>query len=459
MPSYSTSETIVGPATVPGRSAIAMLRISGPEAFRILQAISPALKNTPPHGHSRVLMLKFSSGGQADKPELTEQAVAVCLHRPDSYTGDDLVEISIHGNPLLLERAIETCLACGARLAEAGEFTFRAYVNGKLDLIQAEAVHDLINAGSSSALRLAQSALGGLPGQRIRHWQSRLLTLLSGIEMIHDYASDDLDASIAQAELLSPGQLHDELSEICGELEQALLDSQRSAAIRHGLSLAIVGPPNVGKSTLFNALLGYDRALVHHSPGTTRDYLSESVEFGGISFVMVDTAGQRDSVDEIESAGVSHARDWESSADLVISVAAASAEVDNIVLPAGDSDSRRLFVLTRCDLLPGWPEPQPGLLHVSGVSGLGIDTLREAIIARSGLREDMLAGYTRRQAALLSRCLAQLRIACAGLEQGMPLDALAQDIHLARESLLGINEVASRQDVIDGIFSSFCVGK
>ncbi|MCB1218829.1 tRNA uridine-5-carboxymethylaminomethyl(34) synthesis GTPase MnmE [bacterium] len=454
MPAYSTSDTITAPATVPGRSAIAMLRISGPEALPVLASLLGDQQLKLEHAHARLLQLNITGNGSSP---LEEQAVVCCYHAPHSYTGDDLVEISIHGNPLLLELLLITVLGSGARLAEPGEFTYRAFANRKLDLMQAEAVHELINAGSSSALRLAASSLSGLQGKVVSTWRKQLLEWLAAIELIHDYASDDLDASIEPSQRIDSTELSEDLDRFREELSLALEASRRSALIRSGLSLAIVGAPNVGKSTLFNALLGYERALVHHAPGTTRDYLSESVEFGGISFVLVDTAGQHASPDAVESAGVDRARDWQDSADLLIIASAADGPaIDN---GQADDNQRCIHVLTRCDLLPVWPQ-QEGQLAICALDGRGLAELREQIIQRSGLSDDGSAmSFNRRQAALVQHCLEHVDLALEAIRDGMPLDAAAQDLHLAREALSGLNDPGGRQSVVDSIFSSFCVGK
>ncbi|MEZ5338770.1 MAG: tRNA uridine-5-carboxymethylaminomethyl(34) synthesis GTPase MnmE [bacterium] len=454
MPAYSTSDTITAPATVPGRSAIAMLRISGPEALAVLAAVLAQPRDDLQHAQARLLQLRLPDNAGSS---LTEQAMVCCYMAPQSYTGDDLVEIAIHGNPLLLELLLNAVQQAGARLAEPGEFTYRAFANGKLDLMQAEAVHELINAGSSSALRLAASSLGGMQGRAVTEWQQRLLGWLAAIELIHDYASDDLDASIEPSQRIEAMDLLQELEDFAAELTDSLEASRRSAVIRSGLSLAIVGAPNVGKSTLFNALLGYERALVHHAPGTTRDYLSESVEFGGISFVLVDTAGQHASPDAVESAGMERARDWQESADLLIIANAA----DNSTSGSNqqDSDPRCIHVMTRCDLLAEWPD-ESGQLAVCALDGRGIPALRQLIIERSGLADDSSAlSFNRRQAALVQHCLEHVNLAILAIKDGMPLDAAAQDLHLAREALRGLNESGSRQSVVDSIFSSFCVGK
>ncbi|MCB1185571.1 tRNA uridine-5-carboxymethylaminomethyl(34) synthesis GTPase MnmE [bacterium] len=461
MPAYTTSDTIVAPATVPGRSAIAMLRLSGPQAFDMLLEIMPGIEQVPQHRLNILHQIELKAPARSGLPVLCEQAMVCCHHAPRSYTGDNLVEIGMHGNPLLLERAIAALVHNGARLAEPGEFTFRAYVNGKLDLIQAEAVHELINAGSSSALALAQAALGGLSGARVNDWQEQLLNIVTRIELIHDYASDDLDASVQAEDVLTPAELAQSLQKLLNELESALEDSSRGGLIRHGLSLAIVGAPNVGKSTLFNALLGYDRALVHHAPGTTRDYLSESVEFGGLSFTLIDTAGQRNASDDVESAGVQLAQDWARSADMVIFVS--SADENAVEPPQADNPiagRQVLHVHTRCDLLDSLPEDDNDVFHVSGKTGQGIEQLRNHIVSSCGLAEDgELAAFNRRQAALIDSSAQHLRLALNALGNGMPMDAAAQDIHLSRECLLDVNHSSSRQDVINHIFSSFCVGK
>jgi tRNA modification GTPase len=459
---YSTSDTIVAPATALATSALGMVRLSGPNAWRIAcNLLAKAPSSIQPQ---RTYLAKLAPAGisEAEDAGHGTSAVAVFWQAPISYTGEDLVELTVHGNPLLVRQLCDALAGAGARPAEAGEFTYRAMLSGKLDLAQAEAVQELITAGSARAMLLAEASLAGTPSRLVQAWAAQLTALLANIEVIHDYAADDLDASLDPAELLTPQRLRGELGKLAAQLEQALEDSRRTAPLRAGITVAITGPPNVGKSTLFNALLGHERAITDCAPGTTRDYITETVDTGGISLTLVDTAGYRDAASAVEAAGVRRAGDWARAADRVIWVSAADLPPTDI--PPGLAATEPLMVATRCDLLPDWPEADEAsassVVYVSGKTGRGIPELWQVIhAATADIPMPVLAAFNQRQASCIAQANMYLRQAIDALGQGMPLDAVAQDMYQARGALAGVYQQDDRQAVIDEIFRGFCVGK
>jgi tRNA modification GTPase len=455
LPPYAPEGTIAALATAPLQSALGVLRLSGPQAWDIAGRLASGLPPQPQAQHAYVLPLKFKAEGI----EIVERAVITLWRAPHSYSGEDMAELSLHGSPLLLRAALSACLGLGARLAAPGEFTYRAYLQGKLDLLQAEAVQRLISAGNLRELAQAGAALRGLQSQRIQHWESELTTLLAGIEVIHDYAADDLDASLDPEALLTPARVAARLAELGTQFEAALESLRRTAGQRRGISVAIVGPPNVGKSTLFNALLGHKRALTSPSPGTTRDYLAEPVEAGGLSFTLVDTAGQRSDAEALEQAGMELARSWERSADIVLWVSAADGERAEPPPEDAAQPGRRIDVLTCCDRLPAWPQAE-GYLCVSGRSGQGVAELwskLQELAQTLGAQDAALPGD--REAQALGAALSFLRAALSALAAGLPLDAVATDIYRARAALQQAWQAQDRSSVVNAIFSGFCVGK
>jgi len=463
MTGYTTNDTITAPATAPGHGALGILRLSGPRAVELTRSIWPDCPATLEHRRANLAQLQVPVAGE--DTVIKEQAVVTHWAAPNSYTGEDLVELSVHGSPVLVRCLLNALTASGARLAEAGEFTYRAFLNDKLDLVQAEAVQELINAGSTRALVLAQSALAGNQSAVVRKWVDELTRLLAGIEVVHDYAADGLDASLDEAELLDTEVLKTQLVEAARQIGASLADSRRTAALREGTTVAILGPPNVGKSTLFNALLGHERALTAAEAGTTRDYLTESVAVAGLNMTLVDTAGYRDTADAVEAAGVQLSSDWGKAADLLLWVT--SADGDFAPVP-DDLRDTAVNVITRCDLLPRWPgmppeEPDctPGTTYyVSGLTGKGIDALWAGLKACAATQEQpSLAAFSDRQAGRIEAAGEVLETAVQSLELGMPLDAVAQDLYRAVEELRGVYEHSDRQAVIDEVFSSFCVGK
>ncbi|MCH7471487.1 tRNA uridine-5-carboxymethylaminomethyl(34) synthesis GTPase MnmE [bacterium] len=467
MSGYDTTDTIVAPATAPAASAIGIIRLSGSNAWAIAGGL---LHDVPRSIQPRHAYVSSIAIGEAGGQETLDTAVATFWRAPVSYTGEDMAEFSLHGNPLILRCVAAQCVSRGARMAEAGEFTFRAYLAGKLDLAQAEAVHELITAGSTRALEISGTSLAGLPSKQARQWVSRLTGLQAEIEVIHDYAADSLDSSLDQAALLTQEKLDAQLAAIVAELDDAIEVSRRTAPLRTGITAAICGPPNVGKSTLFNALLGHDRALTAPEPGTTRDYLTETLDAGGIKLTLIDTAGYREAEDAIEAAGVRRAGDWSRSADRVLWITAADIQDEDKVPAApsarlhadvpGGRHNDVLHVVTRCDLLAAWPNPEPTVFHVSGLTGQGVPALWEALHdLPEQLMEGCMQSFSERQAQRIREARDLLRGGRKALAAGIPMDAVASDIAQAREALHGIYEHADRGAVIECIFSSFCVGK
>lgn len=455
MPGYDLSETVVAEATSPGRAAISVVRLTGSRAWEIALSLVPGLLARPKAQRANVVRIRC----EMDSGSVSETAVLTLWEEGQSYSGERMAELSLHGNPLLVKYCVKACCKAGARLAEAGEFTWRAYMHGKLDLAQAEAVQQLISAGSSRGLQLAASALAGVPTQQVQAWIQSLTELLAAIEVIHDYASDDLDASLTASEQLTPDLLEQNLAALTAALDQALEVARRAAPLREGISIVICGPPNVGKSTLFNALLGHERAITAPEPGTTRDYITESLEAGGLKLTLVDTAGYRDVSDAVEAAGVKRAGDWARAADRVIWVTAA--DLDPAPIPENIRQLELLEVTTRCDLLATWPAASSDRIFVSGKTQQGIAELWSCLqlyAQQCELPQNMYA-FSERQAGHIALARSELVLARQAVTAGTAFDAVAQAMYFARSALHEVFEHVDQTAVIAQVFSRFCVGK
>lgn len=455
MTGYSLDDTIVAIATPQARSALGIVRLSGPAAWSIARAVAPKLPNRLRPRHAYVRVASFP-GTAATSIETT--CVITPWRAPRTYTGEDMVELSLHGSPALLALAVQACLVAGGRQAEPGEFTFRAYVNGKLDLIQAEAVQDLINADSALALRLAASALSGSTAVHVRKWLQVLERLVADIEVFHDYAANDLDSSLDASALASPQQVLCALQTMLSELEVAMEAARRAVPMREGLTIALCGAPNAGKSTLFNALLGHARALTAPQPGTTRDYITATTEERGLRITYIDTAGMHDAVDPLEASGVASAVEWVKAADYVLWIEAADHPVH---VPPELAAINIWRVVSRCDLLQQWPSLRPGEFAVSGLTGRGVAELREALAAQivATTPEAALDAFTVRQAGAIGEATEYLSCACASLSAHLPLDAVVMDLNAARAALHGLHEQHDHSAIVKQVFSRFCVGK
>jgi len=385
-----------------------------------------------------------------------DQVVVTFFECPRSYTAEDLVEIACHGSPVVLRHAVERALEGGARLAEPGEFTLRAFLNGRIDLPQAEAVRDLIDATTLYQARIAAQQVDGSVSRRVAPLKEPLVELIALLEAGIDFAEDDV--SVAPAE-----EILRRLAPILEGTRQLAGSFQYGGLVRQGLTLAIVGRPNVGKSSLFNRLLEQDRAIVTELPGTTRDLVSETASIGGIPVKLCDTAGIRQTAERVESLGIERSYQAMADADLTLVVIDLAqpftAEDESLMARAG---GRALVVGNKSDLARGagkWP----ALLGVSALTGEGIAELRDAIleaVAPKGVFERETGFITSlRHEQLLGESAAYLEKACEAVRSSTPHEMLLLDLYGALRPLDAITGATTADDILNRIFSTFCIGK
>ena len=467
----NSDETIVAIATPAGRGGLGVVRLSGPQAAAIARRILRSIGGGEPRLESwrlRMAELPDEQGAMLDR------VLVSCFAKPRSYTGEDVVEVSCHGSPVVLQFLIERCLAGGARLAEPGEFTMRAFLNGRMDLAQAEAVRDLIEAQTVFQAKVAAQQMEGAVSHWIAPWKKQLVDLIALLEAGIDFGEDDVS-------VLSQTDVAARLTAVEQGL-QRLAESFRTGKIVHqGLTLAIVGRPNVGKSSLFNCLVKQDRAIVTATPGTTRDLVSETVEIEGIPLRFVDTAGIREAYDEAEAIGVRKSFEAAAESDLALLVLDGSATLaaeDRQLLEKLGALDKLIVVVNKCDLpsrLSG-EDLQDGLrppsdasnrpvpiLFVSALQGEGIEPLRKAILeaavpALAGDREAQFLTHLRHQQHVL-QALAALQAARAAAEQNLPHEMLLLDLYGALRPLNAITGETTVEDILTQIFSTFCIGK
>ena len=327
-----TVDTIAAIATPPGSGAIAVIRMSGPQATDVLKACTGKVTE---ERRATLAYVRDERGQTIDEVVVTRFAA------PASYTGEDVVEFSCHGGMLVTRRVLERLLQCGARPAEPGEFTRRAFENGRMDLTRAEAVMDVINAGSDLALRAAQNQLHGAIFRKVESAVDRLISVAAHVEAYIDFPEEDIAPDTTQ-------DLVDAVDAVCAELRALLATADEGRLLREGVRTAIIGAPNVGKSSLLNMLLGYERAIVSDTAGTTRDTIEESVSLGGLRLRLIDTAGLHESADAIECAGMERSRRAGAEADLILEVADATLPAKRAELPP--SSAQHLLLLNKCDL-------------------------------------------------------------------------------------------------------------
>lgn len=448
---FSPDDTIVAVATPHGRGGIGVVRVSGPEA----RTIARALCDHPGELDARRATLTHvrTAGGVVDR------AVVTLFPAPHSYTGEDVLEISAHGSPVLLRSIVEAAMTAGARLAEPGEFTLRAYLRGRIDLVQAEAVRDLVDAVTPLQARAAFDQLEGTLTGRIREIDRSLFELSTRLEASLDFAEEGYH-------FVGADRAAGEIDAIVGRLEDLLRDSTRGRLVREGAQVAIVGRPNAGKSSLFNRLAGAGRAIVTEVAGTTRDLLTELVDMEGLPVTLVDTAGIRQaSTDVVEVEGMARAHAARRVADLTLVVLDVSEDLtadDRDVLAATEG-SPRLVVGTKSDLDPSRSTSGDiDLLPVSSKTGAGLDRLREAIArALCGIEpgRDAPAITNVRHADLVSRARGALVRAAAAARAATPEEFVAADVNEARALLEEVTGARTPDDVLRAIFAEFCIGK
>ena len=384
-----------------------------------------------------------------------DQVVVTLFEAPRSYTAEDLVEISCHGSPVVLRHAVERALAAGARLAESGEFTLRGFLHGRIDLAQAEAVRDLIEATTLYQARIAAQQVSGSVSRRIAPLKEQFLELIALLEAGIDFAEDDISVA-------APAEILRRLAPIQDGIIRLAESFQYGAVVRAGLTLAIVGRPNVGKSSLFNRLLEQDRAIVTDIPGTTRDLVSETASIAGIPVKLVDTAGIRDSAEMVESLGIERSYQAMADADLILVVIDFSRPLDaqdQALIARAQTQGRHLVAGNKCDLgsLSG------AGLAVSALTGEGIPRLRELIlesIAPKGAFEQETGFITSlRHEQLLRESAAYLEKARGAVEAAIPHEMLLLDLYAALRPIDAITGATTADDILNRIFSTFCIGK
>jgi tRNA modification GTPase len=420
-----------------------VVRISGPASLRIATE-AVALSEVPQARFAHVGALRDRHGDRVDEVLLT------WFQAPRSFTAEDLVEISCHGSPVILRFCVERCLAHGARLAEPGEFTLRAYLNGRIDLPQAEAIRDLIASTTVYQAKIAAQQLGGSLSRRVAPLKSQLVDLISLLEAGIDFAEDDVSVA-PDSELLR------RIDTLLPGIESLARSFAFGKLVKEGFTLALAGRPNTGKSSLFNALLEQDRAIVTDIPGTTRDLISESATIEGIPVRLWDTAGIRESSDPVERLGIERTHEAIADADLTLMVLDATNPSPHIT-PSGP----HLIVVNKIDLHPGATLP-PDAIPVSAKTGQGLAELKQAIlsvVAPPNTREVSDGFLTSlRQRNLLEDCAAELKRARAAVEEKIPHEMLLLDLYDALRALDGVSGATTADDILHRIFSTFCIGK
>lgn len=444
----SSDDTIVAISTPLGRSGIGVVRLSGSSAETIG---SQFLKR--PLSHQRAVPCRW----QGPDGEVIDDVVAVLFRAPQSYTGEDLLEISAHGNPLILNRIVSMVQVAGARIANAGEFTLRAVAHGKMDLIQAEAVRDFIEAQTETQARTAFRQISGAVSRKIAPIKEELIDLVAHLEAGIDFAEDDVDVPDADATA-------DRVGRVRSALEALQETYSYGKLLSAGVRIVIAGKPNVGKSSLFNRLVAADRAIVTDVPGTTRDVVSESGSLDGIPMQFFDTAGVRETVDQVERIGVSRTLEALTEADLALVVVDGASQ-------SGEEDTRvretvrgipHLLIANKCDLGRSKDVEELQPIWVSAKTGEGLDALRGAIRnalgdKRPDVAESVLTSARQNEAVV--RAMAALASGEAALRGATPHEMVLLDLYAALSALNELTGETTTEDILGRIFSTFCIGK
>ena len=457
-------DIIAATATGHSPTAIGIIRVSGEGCFALCDQVFRAANGRPfPEQPSH----KMVFGEMLDaESRIIDRGLAVRFPGPHSYTGEDSAEFHCHGSPVVLRELLDALFAAGARQAKAGEFTQRAFLNGRLDLTQAEAVIDLIDAETAAAARNAAAQLDGGLRRVLEPIQDALLDITSRFYAVVDYPDEDIED-------VQPEQVAEALSSAEGQLTSLLATCQRGKVLKSGVRTAIVGRPNAGKSSLLNALAGYERAIVTDIPGTTRDTVEESVLCGGVLLRLIDTAGIRDTEDIVEQKGVERSRQAITSADLVLAV------VDGTEKPTGVGEIFRLAaecphwiaVYTKRDLAPPYmvlasspapAAPPAASVSLSSVTGEGLDKLEKAVSSLFPAGDPKEAGSLltdQRQEEAVRRARDAVRRAKDALDSGLTPDAVLTDAEEALDALGELTGRTAKEEIVSRIFSRFCVGK
>jgi tRNA modification GTPase len=453
----NVDDTIVAIATPPGRGGIGVVRVAGPQARQIAEPMLRLKHDLEP---SQAVLGELVDPHQSR----VDEVVVTYFAKPHSYTTDDIIEIAAHGSPVVLRHIVELCIASGARLAEPGEFTMRAFLNGRIDLTQAEAVRDLIDSQTLYQAKIAAQQLEGALSRRLQPVKQKLVELIAVLEAGIDFAEDDVSIMVDDIIL-------ERISAVRQPLDQLAASFAYGKIVHEGLTLAIVGRPNVGKSSLFNRLVERERAIVTATPGTTRDSVSETVAIGGIPIQLVDTAGIREAVDEAESIGIIKSMEALADADLVLVVLDASqpASPEDEKLLRQTRSNPAILVLNKIDLAAAETRdaaaagrPQP-LIRASALTGEGIVELRAEILRHIGGETGAQgeSGFLTnvRHQGLVQDSLLALQAAVNAVTEKVPHEMLLLDLYNALRPLDAITGATTTDDILNLIFSTFCIGK
>ena len=442
----AATDTIVAIATAAGAGGVGIVRLSGPRARQVAEAI--AGRTLAPR------VATYARFVDADGSTI-DDGIALHFKSPASFTGEDVVELQAHGSPVVLRQLVGRCIALGARPAAPGEFSQRAFLNGKLDLAQAEAIADLIAAGDERAARAARRSLDGVFSRRVEALMTQLLAIRVHVEAAIDFADESLDT-------LGGAALRSRLDDAMASLAQLRREAERGRSLRDGLHVVLVGPPNAGKSSLLNALAGSERAIVTDLPGTTRDLLQEAIRIDGVELTLVDTAGLREAGDAIEAEGIRRARAELGRADLALVVLdARDPETGRAAVADEVADvPRRLWLHNKADLLQVPPLLGEDALAISARTGQGLDALHERLLALSGAGEAVEGAFTARARHLQALAEASGQLEAAALElRHERLELAAAGLAQAHDALGQIGGRIVADALLGHIFAAFCIGK
>jgi len=449
--STHSQDTIAAIATPAGRGGVGIVRVSGPGAPDIARRIT-GLNPAPRHAHYCDFL--------DDQGQVLDQGILLWFKAPHSFTGEEVIELQGHGGPVVMDLLLDRCLKLGARLARPGEFTERAYLNDRMDLAQAEAVADLIDAETTAAARLATRSLQGRFSSAINELLESLVRLRMYVEAAIDFPEEEID-------FLSDGKVSTDLQAVIDNISKVRDKASTGRILRDGINLVIAGKPNAGKSSLLNALAGVDSAIVTEIPGTTRDVLRERIQLGGVPVHLVDTAGLRETADRVEQEGVRRAREELRRADRLLWVYDAAADPENPGLDKAGLPPGVPVTLVRNKVDKVAEEPGTGErgglpeIRISAKSGEGLEQLKAHLLESMGFQgaENTEFLARRRHLDAIDRALAALEKGRDALEHHQAGELLAEDLRQAQQALSEITGDFSADDLLGEIFSSFCIGK